>query len=99
MAIPEVCYIGGTLYITGRVIGDVDITGWQPYIKFGDGVSIDPIPGVWTNLALKEFYFTIPKDTTRTFPEGKLDYEVYIELPSDEVIVVTRGSFDVVPRL
>jgi len=99
MALPEQCYQGGTLYITGRVLDDVSVTGWQPYLKFKNGVSLDPVLGVWSDASLRTFFFSISKDTTETFPLGLLRYEIYVELPSDEVFVIEQGSLDVKPRM
>jgi len=99
MGLPEYCYQGGTLYITGRVLEDVNVIGWEPYIKFKNGASFGPVLGVWSDVSNREFFFQIPKEQTALFPLGTLNYEIYIELPSDEVFVVSRGSLEVVPRL
>jgi len=98
MGLPEYCYQGGTLYITGRVLEETSVVGWEPYLKFQDG-GLSPVLGVWSNQSLREFFFLVPKESTTLLPLGTLEYEIYIELPSDEVFVVSRGSMEVIPRL
>lgn len=99
MGFPEFCYQGGALVITGRVLEAVSVVGWAPYLKFRNGVSLDPIPGSWVSVAQRTFNFHVAQDVTATFPLGTLAYEVYILHPSGEEFVCEQGSLEVIPRL